>query len=68
MICKRCLRPYVRQSTINISFSFRETKIDWEGCVDCGYQLQRQLVDFLLKATEPTHKAKRFLEGRRISL
>lgn len=55
-VCKRCLRPYVRPFGLKVTFTFRETTIDWEGCADCAYHLQRQLVDFMLKAAQPTRK------------
>jgi hypothetical protein len=56
VICKRCLRPYVRPFTVNVAFSFRDAKLDWEGCADCAYHIQRQLVDFMLKVAQPTRK------------
>ena len=57
MTCKRCHRPYVRPFEIKIDFLFRDdTSLEWEGCADCAYQLQRQLVDFMLRAVQPTKK------------
>ena len=56
LTCKRCHRPYVRPFTFTCTFSFRPETIGWEGCADCAYQLQRQLVDLMLKAAQPTKK------------
>lgn len=52
-VCKLCLRSYVRPFGVHISFPFMETKIDWEGCADCAHAIRRQLVDFMLRVTQP---------------
>lgn len=59
--CKRCLRPYVNAFTMEISFPFCETKISWEGCADCAYQIKRQTVDFMLKVAQPPRRIQRKL-------
>lgn len=55
--CKRCLRPYVRTFSIKVDFAFCDISLNWDGCADCAYQIKRQLVDFMLKASAPTKKA-----------
>lgn len=60
--CKRCMRPYVRPFSVDISFPFCETTMTWEGCADCAYSIKRKLVDFMLTATMPPRKIQRKLD------